>query len=72
MKRDNLEDLCTDERIILKQTLQIQWEGTTWINLAQNRDKQLTLSKRGKETSGTITCRKLLDWLRNCQLLKKD
>ena len=37
--RDHLEDLHTDERIILKKDLQVGWGSMDWIGQAQDRDR---------------------------------
>jgi len=37
--RDHLEDLRTDERIILKKDLQVGWGSMDWNGLAQDRDR---------------------------------
>ena len=41
-----------------------------WIDLAQN--DMAGTCKCSNEPSGSIKCREFLDYLRNCELLKKD
>jgi hypothetical protein len=41
---------------------EIGWGGMDWIDLAEH----------GNEPSGSIKCWKILEWLRNWRLLKKD
>jgi hypothetical protein len=38
-KRDHLEYLSKDGRVILKCILKIGWEDVDWINLVQDRDQ---------------------------------
>jgi hypothetical protein len=45
----------------------MRWEGMDWIDLAQDRDKWGVggSCESGNETSGSIKCRKILDYLKN-------
>jgi len=42
-----------------------KWGGEAWTGLAGT-------CECGNELSGSIKCGEFVDWLRNCQLLRKD
>jgi hypothetical protein len=44
------------------------WSDMDWIHLAQDRDQW---SGYGYEPSGSIKCLEILEWVSDCQLLKK-
>jgi hypothetical protein len=43
---------------------EIGWDGVVWIDMAQDRDQW-------RESSGSIKCWEVLEWLHNWRLLKK-
>jgi hypothetical protein len=49
---------------------EIGWDGMDWIDLAQDMDQRRGSCEHGNETSGSIKCWEVLEWLRNWQLLK--
>jgi hypothetical protein len=46
------------------------WE-VEWILTALDKDKR-QIQEYGNDILGVMSCRKFLDYLRNCQLVKKD
>jgi hypothetical protein len=46
------------------------WDGMDWIDLAQDRDQ--CSCEHGDEPLGSLKSWKVLEWLHNLQLLKKD
>jgi hypothetical protein len=50
---------------------EIGWDGTDWIDLAQDRDQWRGSCEHGDELSGSIICWEILEWLRDWRLLKK-
>jgi hypothetical protein len=49
---------------------EIGWDGVDWIDMAQDRD-QWRYCENDFETSGSINCWGVLEWLHNWRLLKK-
>jgi len=47
-------------------------DGVVWIHLAQDRDQWRATVNMVMNIRCTLQCRKLLDYLSDCQLLKKD
>jgi len=47
------------------------WGGMDWFDLAQDRD-MAGARECGNKPSGSIKCGEFIDWMRTCQLLKKD
>jgi hypothetical protein len=45
---------------------EVGWDGMDWIDLAQDREQWKALVK-----AGSIKRLEVLQWLHNCQLLKK-
>jgi hypothetical protein len=50
---------------------EIGWDGTDWIDLAQDRGPMEGSCEHGDEPSGSIKCWEVLEWLHNWRLLKK-
>jgi hypothetical protein len=47
---------------------EIGWDGMEWIDLAQYRDQW---SEHGDESSGSLKCWEVPEWLHNWQILRK-
>ena len=71
VKRDNLEDVSVNVRIILKWIFK-KWNGAgpilMWVRMGQ---KVMSL-ECGNKALGFIKCGLFVDYLRTCKLLKKD
>jgi hypothetical protein len=48
---------------------EIGWGVMNWIHLAQDRDQWSTVVNTAMNLQISITCWKILEWLRNWQLL---
>jgi hypothetical protein len=60
-KRDRLEDLGVDGRIISKWIF-TKWDGgIVWIDLAQDRDRWGGCCESGNKPSFSVRCREFLD-----------
>jgi hypothetical protein len=46
--------------------------GVGWIDVAQDTDQLEVSCEHGNETSGSIKCWEILEWLHSWQLLKKS
>jgi len=71
-KREHLKDAGVDGRIILKWIFK-KWDvGMDCIELAQDSYRWRALGNILSEPSGCINCGEVLDWQRNCLVLRKD
>jgi hypothetical protein len=50
---------------------EIGWEDMDWIDLVQERDQWRGSCEHGNESSGSIKCWEVFEWLHNCRLLEK-
>jgi hypothetical protein len=51
---------------------EIGWDGMDWIDLLEDRDqRRAAVNTVINNTSGSIKCWEVLEWLHNWQLLKK-
>ena len=58
--------------MILKWILQkFDWEGVSWIDLAQDMGKCSGCCENGDERSGYTKCGEIINYMRRCWLFKK-
>jgi hypothetical protein len=50
---------------------EIGWDGVYWIDLVQDRVPMEGSCEHGDESSGSIKCWEVLEWLDNWRILKK-
>jgi len=57
----------------IKKDLQVvEWRDINWTELVEDMDRWQELVNTVMNLPGSIQCREFLDYLRNCQILRKD
>lgn len=59
---------CKDDKASYKNRM---GERIDWMQLAEDTDKWRAFVNSENESSASIKCREILDWLRTCWFLKK-